>query len=313
MQTTNFLLIALSISQGNAFLTTPSTRSSFISSHTTFRPETNTIKSINVITTKLHESKIPADFRREIYEAEAKTPAAQGRQTRTIGYGISAFFFLALGLANVVLTSMQIAGQNLDDMGYGFLGSDFFLTSTKVGGYVDIIGAGLLGTMVELENRTREETAEKIWEELQRRKAENDKASTRRERRKRSVSTSKGGKKSSVKKSKRLAALAEVIVEDEKESPLPTETVEVSSDTPTKETKENEPVEEEGGIMGSLKKFYKQADTLAASQALLLNKELEDKGLVDKITDETGLKVIGKEAAANAKEETKKQEKEETK
>jgi hypothetical protein len=37
---------------------------------------------------------------------------------------------------------------------------------------------------------------------------------------------------------------------------------------------------------------------MAAAQALLLNKELEDKGVLEKITDETGLRVIGKEAAA---------------
>ena len=34
----------------------------------------------------------------------------------------------------------------------------------------------------------------------------------------------------------------------------------------------------------------------AASQALLLNKELEDRGVIEKITDESGLKVVGKEA-----------------
>ena len=37
---------------------------------------------------------------------------------------------------------------------------------------------------------------------------------------------------------------------------------------------------------------------MAASQALLLNKKLEEEGIVEKITDESGLKVIGKEAAA---------------
>jgi hypothetical protein len=37
---------------------------------------------------------------------------------------------------------------------------------------------------------------------------------------------------------------------------------------------------------------------MAASQALLLNKQLEDKGILDKITDESGLKVIGKSAAS---------------
>ncbi len=52
-----------------------------------------------------------------------------------------------------------------------------------------------------------------------------------------------------------------------------------------------------GGIFDTIKNFYEKADSMAASQALLLNKELEDRGIVEKITDETGLKVIGKEAA----------------
>jgi hypothetical protein len=53
----------------------------------------------------------------------------------------------------------------------------------------------------------------------------------------------------------------------------------------------------EGGLFGGRKDFYDQADSMAASQALLLNKKLEEVGVVEKITDETGLKVIGKEAA----------------
>jgi len=56
-----------------------------------------------------------------------------------------------------------------------------------------------------------------------------------------------------------------------------------------------------GGIFDSIKNFYEKADSMAASQALLLNKELEDRGIVDKITDETGLKVIGKEAVKELK------------
>ena len=53
----------------------------------------------------------------------------------------------------------------------------------------------------------------------------------------------------------------------------------------------------EGGVLGKIKNFYEQADRMAASQALLLNKELEDRGVIDKITDETGLRVVGKEEA----------------
>jgi len=47
---------------------------------------------------------------------------------------------------------------------------------------------------------------------------------------------------------------------------------------------------------------------MAASQALLLNKKLEDTGVIEKITDETGLKVIGKEEAAKLKAQKQQQE-----
>ena len=54
------------------------------------------------------------------------------------------------------------------------------------------------------------------------------------------------------------------------------------------------------GILGAIAGFYKMADSMAASQALLLNKELEDRGILEKITDETGLKVVGKKKSATA-------------
>ena len=54
------------------------------------------------------------------------------------------------------------------------------------------------------------------------------------------------------------------------------------------------------GIFDAIAGFYKKADSMAASQALLLNKELEDRGIIEKITDETGLKVVGKKAATSS-------------
>jgi hypothetical protein len=45
-------------------------------------------------------------------------------------------------------------------------------------------------------------------------------------------------------------------------------------------------------LLDRVKGFYQQADTMAMTQALLLNKQLEDQGILPKITDETGLKVI---------------------
>jgi hypothetical protein len=60
--------------------------------------------------------------------------------------------------------------------------------------------------------------------------------------------------------------------------------------------------EDDGGILGSIMGFYKKADSMAASQALLLNKELEDRGILEKITDETGLKVVGKVGASKQRD-----------
>lgn len=54
------------------------------------------------------------------------------------------------------------------------------------------------------------------------------------------------------------------------------------------------------------KDFYKEADSLAYQNALLLNKKLEDEGVLEKITDETGLKVVRNEEGdgdGNGKEE----------
>ena len=68
-------------------------------------------------------------------------------------------------------------------------------------------------------------------------------------------------------------------------------------------SKEPEKKKEGKGFFGSIKGFYAEADSMAASQALLLNKNLEDSGVLEKITDETGLKVIGKEEATNLKKQ----------
>jgi hypothetical protein len=51
------------------------------------------------------------------------------------------------------------------------------------------------------------------------------------------------------------------------------------------------------GLLGTIQNFYERADSMAATQALLLNEKLEDEGLIEKITDESGLKVIGRDAA----------------
>ena len=270
-----------------------------------------------VIRTRLYaeepeEIEIPKELRQEIYAAEAKTAAAQGREKRLIGYGLSALVFLLFGVMNVVFTSMEQTGADLNELGYGWSKS-FFLLNGAVGGYIDIIGAGLLGTMVELENRTKEETAVRIYQELLRRKEEKETRTAKKKKWKedKSRSTSKGGKKSSKKQSKRLAALAEVVVDDsvgksDTETETETETENGTALNVDEKDDESSIITDDtndNSIIGKLKNFYKQADTMAASQALLLNKKLEDEGIIEKITDESGLKVIGKDAAQGDKKE----------
>ena len=108
-----------------------------------------------------------------------------------------------------------------------------------------------------------------------------------------------------MKNKKRLSALSEVIDDEPKVAKAVPEEVtsqdtkeEASSSSVEAETKKVEETKEEGGIFGKVKELYEKADAMAASQALLLNKELEDRGVVEKITDESGLRVIGKEEAA---------------
>jgi hypothetical protein len=102
-------------------------------------------------------------------------------------------------------------------------------------------------------------------------------------------------KRRRIRKKKRLDALSEVIMEDKVESKSvdDTNTVEQNS------TDNNAPAGDEGGekdaapgFMGKMKDFYEKADSM----------ELEDIGVVEKITDETGLKVIGKDAASKLQE-----------
>merc|ERR1711935_252215 len=110
------------------------------------------------------------------------------------------------------------------------------------------------------------------------------------------------------KEKKRMKALSEVVIEKEKKIELST-TVTASIETRTDSVNDdridlekqeiNKTVstadevqematsnkEDENGqsIFGKMKDFYNKADSMAASQALLLNKNFEDAGVIDKI------------------------------
>lgn len=246
---------------------------------------------------------IPEEYREEIFRAEANTPAAKDREGRVLLYGISALLGIAISFFNAFLTSLRgDAAPNdlsiLTESGFGWVDGNplfAFLFLTKIGGGIALVVAGLTGTLLELEQRTKNETAEKIYKELQRRKASN--SSTPKKKKKMKTSETGANSKKKVKNQKRLGALAEVIVDDTDNSSL-------LEDPSNIDTAKDQAVEEkEEGFMAKMKDFYERADNMAASQALLLNKELEDKGLVEKITDETGLRVIGKDAASKLKKD----------
>lgn len=196
----------------------------------------------------------------------------------------------------------------LNDQGYDWVTSNpvlsFFLLN-GIGGGLGLLLFGACGTMVELEQRTKSESAQKIWDELLRRRESKEG--------KEKVVKKRNIQKKRNKKKKRLEALSEVIAQtDDVNDDTSTVAVESSSisdtsDSSTTKVGEKEKKDEDG-IFDKMKGFYAKADSMAASQALLLNKKLEEEGLVDKITDESGLRVIGKDAASKLQEEGKKKE-----
>ena len=135
---------------------------------------------------------------------------------------------------------------------------------------------------------------------MQRRKSLKERP-TKSSRKKKKRSLSQSSKKDMTgKQKKRLSALEELMDGGSPEPVAVQQNVE-EENVDTSEVIEESKAKGDGsddGIFGKIKGFYEKADSMAASQALLLNKELEDRGVIEKITDETGLKVVGKEKAA---------------
>jgi hypothetical protein len=247
-----------------------------------------------------YESKIPKEIEKEIYEIEGNTPAAKERTQRVIKYGLIAFFGVLLAFFNAFITELRGGptpdGNPVDlaSTSFGWVMSNpvtSFLFLNKIGGGVCLLGGAGAGLLAEAEFDGRRTNAEKIYVELDRRR---NNGTEKKVKRNNNAATAKKKKRRSGKETKRMEALYE----------LKTQGIAADDDASKKEPVE-EPVakeeNKEGGLFGKLKGFYAEADNMAASQAILLNKELEDRGVVDKITDETGMRVVGKEAASKLK------------
>jgi hypothetical protein len=240
-----------------------------------------------------YDSQIPPELREQIYAAEANTPAAQQRGVRIAGYALIAFTGILLAFFNAFVTELrnaplpEAAPLNADPLtvaGFSWVANNpitSFLFMNKLGGGICLLlGAGA-GLLAEAELDTKRINAEKIFVEMQR----------RRESKTKKEGTAKKKKGRSGKEKKRMDAFSELLEVQEPVAPLEQQIQETPITTPA-EVKSSK--EEEKGLLGKLKGFYDQADSMAASQALLLNKELEDRGMLQKITDETGLKVVGR-------------------
>lgn len=260
------------------------------------------------------QSEIPPELKDEIYAAEANTAAAQGRQQRVITYILLTIAGVTTAFFNAFLSDLRFGdGSPSSDLAYyGFEWVQSnpltgFLFTNAIGGALGLLGAGLSGTLAEVELRSKKENAEKIWAEMQRRKEMKERPTKKKSKKKRLQSSSK--RDMTGKQKKRMSALEELMVDDEPAAPVEAPTVVEATTSESQEKKEVDPSatskeEGEGGILGKIKGFYEKADSMAASQALLLNKELEDRGVLEKITDESGLRVVGKEAAAKLKDKT---------
>jgi hypothetical protein len=255
-----------------------------------------------------YASKIPEELKDEIYKAEANTAAAKERGQRVALLATIAFTGVLCAFFNGFLSELRagtpdgVPGIELADTPFGWVQGNFltsFLFLNKIGGGICLLGGGGAGLMAEAELDSKRLNAEKIYEELERRREGKIKKAAK-------PNSSRKPKRRGGKETKRLGALAEVVRPDQAEmAPEMAEVESVAKKEVVDKTapKRGEKKGEDKGFFGSIQGFYKEADSMAASQALLLNKKLEDAGVMEKITDETGLKVIGKEEAANLRKQ----------
>ena len=170
-----------------------------------------------------YDSKIPPELKDEIYKAEANTPAAKDRGQRIAIYSVVAFVGVLCAFFNFFLSELRngtgadgVPGVDLATAGFGWVEGNFvtsFLFLNKIGGGICLLGGAGAGLLAEAEFDTKRINAEKIYEEMVRRRdAKSGKKSNKSSP---SSSGSKKKKRRSGKESKRLTALSEVVSDDQ--------------------------------------------------------------------------------------------------
>ena len=103
---------------------------------------------------------IPPELRDEIVRAEANTPAAKGRRQRIVVYFLLTIMGITLAFFNAFLSDLRYGdgapSADLSYYGFGWVQDNFltsFLLMNKIGGAMGLLGAGLSGTLAEVEVR----------------------------------------------------------------------------------------------------------------------------------------------------------------
>ena len=103
-------------------------------------------------------SEIPPELRDEIFAAEANTPAAQGRQQRILAYIVLTFLGVTTAFFNAFLSDLRFGdgapSEDLAYYGFDWVKNNFLLNfafTNKIGGALGLLGAGLSGTLAEVE------------------------------------------------------------------------------------------------------------------------------------------------------------------
>ena len=212
----------------------------------------------------------------------------------------------------------------LDAFGFGWVHSNVvisFVLTNQIGGILCLLLGGATGLLAEAEYDTRRINAEQIYTELvqrrQQRRRQNTAATGTRKSTTRSSSNSnsnsnssgtsnkKAKRRSNSKEAKRMNALSEVtmvqgtnpqppssiVLETTVTNIKPNAATENETTTTTSSANPGNDGTNNPNILDRVKNLYQQADSMAMTQALLLNQQLEEQGILPKITDETGLKV----------------------
>lgn len=275
-----------------------------------------------------YNSKIPKEIAKDIYQAEANTAAAKDRKARVAWYSLLAVVGLFFGFFNYFISELRFS-ETPDGVPFDLEGSSFawvdgnsltkFLFMNKIGGALSLLFGAGSGLLAEAELDTRRINSEKIYEELIRRREGKEKGQAV------AAQPKRKKKRRSTKETKRLGALVEVMdrVDDGGIGSGTNQSVAATkdsdgnksvaastrtSDNESEVTREAAPNQNTNKFVDKIKGFYEQADNMAASQALLLNKRLEDSGIIEKITDETGFRVVGREEAKQKMRQDKSEE-----